>query len=79
MRTVHDTGTATAIGSKSIVELGVVTHTIHVYNFIHTYRVIHTYAKIDTHTHTLDWKRIHTVIQWELNPENMQPYKKEKK
>ena len=27
---------------------------------------------------TLVWKWIHKVIQWELNPENMQPYKKEK-
>ena len=28
------------------------------------------------HKHTLDWKRIHKVVQWELNPENTQLYKK---
>ena len=31
-----------------------------------------------SHEIALDWKWIDKVIQWELNPENMQPYKKKK-
>ena len=39
----------------------------------------HQMEEQDGAFHTLDWKWIHEEIQWELNPENMQPYKKAKK
>ena len=35
---------------------------------MYIYIYIYTHTCIHIHTHTLDWKWIHKVIQWELNP-----------